>query len=171
MAARRVLIGTPWVEGRQALQRRVCCSTAGKVAALTFKIDLPNYGVFDEKRVFRAGPAARAIQHSRRAPRRADLRGHLDARTSSSAWRRPAREILLVPNGSPFEAGKEDVRLKLVAARVAETGLPLVYLNQVGGQDELVFDGASFVVNADRTLRGALPSWEEAVVITDWRAT
>ena len=61
-------------------------------------------------------------------------------------------EILLVPNGSPFEDGKDDVRLQLSIARVVESGLPLVYLNQVGGQDELVFDGASFVLNADRSL-------------------
>src|SRR6185437_10043411 len=77
-------------------------------------------------------------------------------------------EILVVPNGSPFEAGKEDTRLALVTARVVETGLPLVYLNQLGGQDELVFDGASFVLNADRSLAVALPAWQERVVITDW---
>jgi NAD+ synthase len=80
-------------------------------------------------------------------------------------------EILLVPNGSPFEAGKEDVRLNLVAARVTEAGLPLIYLNQVGGQDELVFDGASLVVNADRSVAWALPAWEERVVVTDWTRT
>ena len=75
-----------------------------------------------------------------------------------------------MPNGSPFEAGKEDVRLQLAAARVGETGLPLIYLNQVGGQDELVFDGASFVLNADRSLALALPAWEEAVAVSEWTA-
>ncbi len=64
-------------------------------------------------------------------------------------------EILIVPNGSPFEHDKQDVRLNLAVARVTETGLPLIYCNQVGGQDELVFDGASFVLNADRRLRCA----------------
>src|SRR6185312_9531973 len=77
-------------------------------------------------------------------------------------------EILLVPNGSPFEAGKEGVRLGLVKMRVKESGLPLVYLNQVGGQDEVVFDGASLVANADSTLALALPAWEERVVVTQW---
>jgi NAD+ synthase len=77
-------------------------------------------------------------------------------------------EILLVPNGSPFEAGKEDLRLGLVGARVTEAKLPLVYLNQVGGQDELVFDGASLVANADGSIAWALPAWEEKIVITDW---
>jgi NAD+ synthase len=73
-----------------------------------------------------------------------------------------------VPNGSPFEAGKDDVRLTLAASRVAETGLPLIYLNQLGGQDELVFDGASFVLNADGAVALALPGWREAVAISDW---
>ena len=117
--------------------------------ARTCKHDLPNYGVFDEKRVFAAGPAARAADRARRAARRAGVRGYLDRRMSRACLAETGAEILLVPNGSPFEAGKEDVRLALAAARVRETGLPLVYLNQVGGQDELVFDGASFVLNAD----------------------
>ena len=62
-------------------------------------------------------------------------------------------EILLVPNGSPYWRGKTEHRLNIAVARVVESGLPLIYLNMVGGQDELVFDGASFVLNADRTLR------------------
>src|SRR3546814_17018453 len=65
--------------------------------------------------------------------------------------------ILLVPNGSPFELGKFDMRTQLAVARVVESGLPLVYLNQIGGQDELVFDGASFVLNADRSLALQMP--------------
>ncbi len=78
-------------------------------------------------------------------------------------------EILLVPNGSPFDCLKMDHRLNVAVARVVEAGLPLVYLNQVGGQDELVFDGGSFVLNADRRLALQLPSWQEAVVTTEWR--
>jgi NAD+ synthase len=78
-------------------------------------------------------------------------------------------EILLSPNGSPFERNKDDVRLNLVVARVTETGLPLAYLNQVGGQDELVFDGASFVLNADHSLALQMPMFEEAVAVTTWR--
>jgi NAD+ synthase len=78
-------------------------------------------------------------------------------------------EILLSPNGSPFERNKDDVRLNLVVARVTETGLPMAYLNQVGGQDELVFDGASFVLNADRSLALQMPMFEEAVAITEWK--
>ena len=77
-------------------------------------------------------------------------------------------EILCVSNGSPFEAGKEDLRLKLAASRVNETGLPLIYLNQLGGQDEVVYDGASFVLNADGAIPVALPGWVERVTVTEW---
>ncbi|MGH6906221.1 MAG: NAD+ synthase, partial [Geminicoccaceae bacterium] len=78
-------------------------------------------------------------------------------------------EVLIVPNGSPFEHDKQDVRLNLAVARVTETGLPLIYCNQVGGQDELVFDGASFVLNADRRLVAQAKAFEEDLLITKWR--
>ncbi len=115
------------------------------------KIDLPNYGVFDEKRVFQPGPAPgpSAFKGVRiGVPICEDIWTEETCETLAET----GAEILLVPNGSPFERNKDDVRLNLVVARVTETGLPMVYLNQVGGQDELVFDGASFVLNADRSL-------------------
>ena len=96
------------------------------------------------------------------------MRGHLDRWSVTECLAETGAEILAVPNGSPFEAGKEDVRLQLVAARVGETGLPLIYLNQVGGQDELVFDGASFVLNANRSMAVAMPGWREDIVVTEW---
>jgi NAD+ synthase len=77
--------------------------------------------------------------------------------------------MLLVPNGSPWERDKPDLRLNITVARVTETGLPLVYLNQIGGQDELVFDGASFALNADRSLALQLPAFEPAVVTVEWQ--
>jgi NAD+ synthase len=77
-------------------------------------------------------------------------------------------EILVVPNGSPFEDAKTDTRLNLAVARVVETGLPLVYVNQVGGQDELVFDGGSFVLNADRRKVVQMPGFKAALTVTDW---
>ena len=101
-----VLVGLPWVEDGK-LYNAVALLDGGRIEAVRFKVDLPNYGVFDEKRVFDAGPAAGADDCPRRAHRRADLRGHLDGR-SSSAWRRPGAEILLVPNGSPFDRDKTD---------------------------------------------------------------
>ncbi|MBV8792311.1 MAG: NAD+ synthase, partial [Pseudolabrys sp.] len=80
-------------------------------------------------------------------------------------------EILIVPNGSPYWRDKEDVRMNVAVARVTESGLPLVYVNQVGGQDELVFDGASFALNADRSLALQLPAFEESLVTVQWTRT
>jgi len=77
-------------------------------------------------------------------------------------------QLLLVPNGSPFEVDKFDQRLDLARARVSGTHVPLVYVNQVGGQDELVFDGGSFVMNADGALACVMPFWREALALTRW---
>jgi NAD+ synthase len=162
-----VLIGTPWREDG-TLYNAVAVLDEGRVLARTYKRDLPNYGVFDEKRVFAPGPLTGPLL----------VRGvRLGIPICEDIWTsevveclaETGGEIMLVPNGSPFEAGKEDLRLNLVAARVTEAGRPLVYLNQVGGQDELVFDGASLVVNADHSLAWALPAWEETVALTEWR--
>ncbi len=161
-----VLIGAPWREAGN-LYNACLLLEGGKIAGRSFKHDLPNYGVFDEKRVFAAGPM----------PGPFAIRGvRIGVPICEDIWTpdvvecltETGGEILLVPNGSPFEAGKEDVRLNLIALRVGEARLPLVYLNQVGGQDELVFDGASLVANADRSIAWALPAWEEKLVVTEW---
>jgi NAD+ synthase len=161
-----VLIGAPWVEEGK-LYNACLYLDGGKVAGKTFKVDLPNYGVFDEKRVFVPGPL----------PGPFNIRGvRIGVPVCEDMWTpdvveclsETGGEFLLVPNGSPFEAGKEGVRLGLIKSRVKESGLPLVYLNQVGGQDEVVFDGASLVCNADGTLAHALPAWEETIAITEW---
>jgi len=161
-----VLIGAPWVEDGR-LYNAFLALDGGKVADRTFKVDLPNYGVFDEKRVFTPGPA----------PMPMTLRGvRLGVPVCEDIWTasvcaalaQGGAEMLVVPNGSPFEAGKEDLRLALAASRVRETGLPLLYLNQLGGQDELVFDGASFVLNADGAVALAMPGWEEKLAISEW---
>ena len=84
---------------------------------------------------------------------------------------RPAPKSCWSPNGSPYEIDKDDLRQRLVRERVVETGLPLVYLNRVGGQDELVFDGSSFVINDDGSIAVQLPDFEEAMALTDWVRT
>ncbi len=161
-----VLLGAPWVDGGK-LYNAMLLLDGGRVVTARYKVDLPNYGVFDEKRVFAAGPPPGPI----------DVRGvRIGVPICEDIWTpevvecvaETGGEILLVPNGSPFELGKSDVRTQLAVARVVESGLPLVYLNQIGGQDELVFDGASFVLNADRGLALQLPAWQEAVVTTRW---
>ena len=117
--------------GRQALQRLSRCSTAAASTAVRFKVDLPNYGVFDEKRVFEPGPMPGPIVLRGRAHRRADLRGHLDAKRSSSASPKPGGEILLVPNGSPYWRDKNDIALSIaVGARRRER--PAARLSQPG---------------------------------------
>ncbi|HKD48876.1 MAG TPA: NAD+ synthase [Rhizomicrobium sp.] len=161
-----ILIGAPWMEEGK-LYNAMLLLDSGRIAGRSFKHELPNYGVFDEKRVFTQGPL----------PGPLNVRGvRLGIPICEDIWNPDAceclsetgAEILAVPNGSPFEAGKEDVRFQLGVARVSESGLPLIYLNQVGGQDELVFDGASFVLNQDRSLALAMPSWREAVGLSEW---
>jgi NAD+ synthase len=140
----------------------------GKIAAVRKKHELPNYGTFDEKRVFMPGPL----------PEPVEFRGvKLGLPICEDGWL-PAvsrhladqgAEILISSNGSPYEIDKDERRLDQVfAKRVAETGLPLLYLNRVGGQDEVVFDGSSFVLNADGGEAHRLPDWEEHLRITHW---
>ena len=162
-----LLVGLPWRE-EDRLYNAMALLDGGRIAGITRKHDLPNYGTFDEKRVFDMGPM----------PGPLPFRGvRLGVPICEDIWTpevpeclaETGAEILLVPNGSPYEIGKDDRRLSLVASRTGETRLPLVYLNRVGGQDELAFDGASFVLNADRTLAWQLPDWDEALVTTHWR--
>jgi len=138
----------------------------GAVQAVRTKHELPNYGVFDEKRVFTAGPLPEPIEFrglKLGVPICEDIWFPTVSQALSGA------DILIVPNGSPFELGKVGQRLELARERAAETGLPVVYLNQIGGQDELVFDGGSFVVNESGALVAALPAWAEAVKPVDFR--
>lgn len=162
-----VLVGAPWrVDG--TVGNAVLLLDHGKVAATRLKHHLPNYGVFDEARVFTPGPAPGPIA----------FRGvRLGVMVCEDMWypdvaetlAETGAEILVVPNGSPFEVDKQDVRLNRAVARVTETGLPLVYVNQLGGQDELVFDGASFALDAKGNVLARLPAWEQAVTTTTWR--
>jgi NAD+ synthase len=162
-----VMVGLPWREGDK-LHNAVALVDGGRIEGVRFKVDLPNYGEFDEKRVFQPGPL----------PGPVGFRGiRLGIPVCEDAWsdevceclEETGAELLLVPNGSPFYAGKPDVRLQVMVSRVVETGLPLVYCNQVGGQDELVFDGASFALQADRSLAFQMPEFAEALEVTDWQ--
>jgi NAD+ synthase len=164
-----LLVTAPWRDGGK-LYNAILLLDGGTVAAKRFKHDLPNYGVFDEKRVFASGPMPGPI----------NFRGvRLGLPICEDIWKpdvveclqESGAEILLVPNGSPFESDKYHERQMHAVARVTESGLPLAYVNQIGGQDELVFDGGSFVLNSDCTLAVQLPPWREAVVVTEWRRT
>ncbi len=123
----------------------------GQITGQTTKHHLPNYGVFDEQRIFAQGPLPVPMALGDFSPgvMICEDMWHPDL---PSALKKKGADILIVINGSPFEAEKNDVRLHFAEQRVRETGLPLVYVNLVGGQDELVFDGASFVLSASGDL-------------------
>src|SRR6267142_2100191 len=139
------------------------------IAALRFKANLPNYGVFDEKRLFARGPAAgpvtvRGIRVGVPICEDIWLEESEDYENVVECLAETGAEILVVPNGSPYARDKNDLRLSIAVARVTESGLPLIYLNQIGGQDELVFDGASFALNADLSVAAQLPAFGESIV-------
>jgi NAD+ synthase len=162
-----LLVGAPWAEDGK-LYNAMLLLDGGRIAGVTRKHELPNYGTFDEKRLFAAGPLPGPLA----------FRGvRIGVPICEDIWfpdvceclSETGAELLLSPNGSPFEVTKGDRRLSVAVARVGETGLPMAFLNRVGGQDELVFDGASFVLNADRSFAHRLPDWDEAIRITQWQ--
>ncbi len=161
-----MLVGCPWLEAG-TLHNSVILLDGGGVKAVRHKVELPNYGVFDEVRVFRSGSLPEPIA----------FRGiKLGVPICEDVWfskvaahlRGRGAGLLLVPNGSPFTRHKRARRLGHMQARVRETGLPLIYVNQVGGQDELVFDGASFALAADGATVAQLPPWREHMTLTRW---
>ncbi|MBN8996388.1 MAG: NAD+ synthase [Rhizobiales bacterium] len=161
-----VVIGTPWREDG-SVYNAVALLDGGQIAGLRFKVELPNYGVFDEYRVFRKGPLPGPI----------GFRGiRIGLPICEDIWfeqvseclMETGAELLIVPNGSPYAVDKVEQRMQVAVQRVVETGLPLIYANQCSGQDELVFDGASFGLHADRSLAFQLPQFEPANAILTW---
>ncbi|WP_173931823.1 NAD+ synthase [Chelativorans sp. Marseille-P2723] len=164
-----IVIGTP-LKRESGVHNSVVVLDDGKVVAERYKVDLPNYGEFDEKRVFRAGPSLPGPVNFRGVrigiPICEDLWGHVGV---CETLAESGAEILLVPNGSPYYRGKVEVRQQIVIRQVIENGLPIIYANMIGGQDELVFDGASFAIHSDKSLAFQLSQFEEAVALTTWR--
>ena len=161
-----ILVGLPWVEeGR--LHNAMALLNEGRIEAVRFKVDLPNYGVFDEKRVFVPGPSPGPIV----------FRGvRIGVPICEDIWGpdpvecilETGGEILLVGNASPYERGKLEIRQNVAVSRVVESGLPLIYINMIGGQDEIVFEGASFALDPDRSLAVQLPAFRPIVARTVW---
>ena len=162
-----LFVTTPWREGDK-LHNAIIALDKGEVIGKRFKVDLPNYGVFDDKRVFAPGPMPGPLVFN-------GVR--IGVPICEDMWTpdvveciaETGGEIILVPNGSPYEVGKTDIRVQLGVKRVVESGLPFVYLNQVGGQDELIFDGGSFALGADRALKVKLASFAEQVATIEFR--
>ncbi|MGD9663900.1 MAG: NAD+ synthase [Novosphingobium sp.] len=165
-----MLVGSVFVRDG-ALHNGVALLDGGMVTATRFKHELPNYGTFDEMRLFTPGPLPEPVL----------FRGAmLGLPICEDIWHpdvcRHLRDLgagmFICVNGSPYEIEKDVLRIEGVAKRrAADTGLPLAYLNRVGGQDELVFDGASFVVNGDGKLAVQMPDWDECEVETKWTRT
>ena len=162
-----ILVGSILKEA-DGLYNIVALLDGGRIVAIRKKHELPNYGTFDEKRIFTPGPL----------PEPVEFRGvKLGLPICEDGWlptvcthlKQCGAELLISVNGSPYEIDKDDRRLEQVfAARVNETALPIIFLNRIGGQDELVFDGSSFVLNADGGAAHRLPDWEEHLRLTEW---
>ncbi len=163
-----IIVGAPVTGEGGVIHNAALLIADGEVKAIRRKQHLPNYGVFDEQRVFAPGPPAGPVRFR-------DV--NLGIMVCEDMWHSDVSEtlaesgadLLIVINGSPFDARKADQRLSLAVARVSETSLPLVYVNQIGGQDELAFDGASFVLSGDARLTAQAPSWEASVLCTTWQ--
>jgi NAD+ synthase len=162
-----LFVATPWREDDK-LYNAIIALDKGEIVGKRYKVDLPNYGVFDDKRVFAPGPMPGPLVHK-------GVR--IGVPICEDMWTpdvvecvtETGGEILLVPNASPYEVGKTDQRVQLGVKRVVESGLPLAYVNQVGGQDEVIYDGASFVLGADRQLKVKLASFREEVTTVEFR--
>src|SRR5438477_3291089 len=161
-----MLIGTIVHEGGQNFNTMLLAD-GGRVIGRTFKHELPNYGTFDEKRIFTQGPLPEPIE----------WRGiKLGVPVCEDMWLEPVcahldelgAELFIVPHGSPYELDKNQTRERLARARTTSTGLPLIFLNRVGGQDELVFDGSSFVMHPDGEIVVQMTDWDEDFLLTEW---
>jgi NAD+ synthase len=161
-----LLVTGPWA-GPDGVYNAAVLIESGRTT-VRYKRELPNYGVFDEKRIFATGPLPDVVP----------FRGfRLGLPICEDIWF-PAvtrhladqgADLLIVPNGSPFEVDKPHARMQLARERVRESGAGLIYVNQVGGQDELVFDGASFALDAHGEIVASLPAWREALSIVRWQ--
>lgn len=161
-----LLIGAPWRENGELFNAALLLAD-GAVVTKRYKHVLPTYGVFDEDRVFSRGPIPGPIA----------FKGvRLGVMICEDMWEQDVAEglqesgaeILIVINGSPYEIDKPDQRMNFAVGRVSETGLPLAYVNLVGGQDELVFDGCSFILNRKHALKAQAKAWEPQLVQSKW---
>ncbi len=162
-------IGGPSVEDGKLYNAYFICRN-GKVTSKSLKHHLPNEDVFDEVRIFDSGPLGGpySVGNTRIGSPICEDAWHEDV---AETLEETGAEFLLVPNGSPYYRGKFDVRMNQMVARVVETGLPLIYLNMVGGQDDQVFDGGSFALNPHGELAMQMPVFDEQIAQVDLTRT
>ncbi len=159
-------IGAPLVEDGK-LYNAYFLLKDGKTSVVARKFHLPNEDVFDEERYFDSGPISGPFEVTgvRIGSPVCEDAWHVDV---TETLAESGAQILLIPNGSPYRRNKHDLRISLMVSRVVETGLPLVYLNMVGGQDDQVFDGATFVLNPGGELAVQLPVFDETIRHVDF---
>lgn len=162
-------IGSPWIEGTQLFNSYLILK-GGNIVSKVLKHHLPNETVFDEVRIFDAGPLGGpyAVGNVRIGSPICEDAWHEDV---AETLAETGAEFLLVPNGSPYYRNKFETRLNHMVARVVETGLPLIYLNMVGGQDDQVFDGGTFALNPGGELALQMPVFDEAIQHIDLERT
>lgn len=162
-----VMIGAPWREGPH-LYNAGALLQDGAVRAIRFKTHLPNYGVFDEPRRFAPGPEL---------PPPVEVNGfRIGLMICEDMWlpgpgehlRDHGAELFIVPHGSPFRETALNERVGAARDRLRVCGLPLLFVNQIAGQDEVVFDGASFVMGADGEVLHRCPQFTEGLFLTRW---
>lgn len=159
-----LIISTPWRDGRKLYNMALVIGN-GAIQFKSAKHELPNDGVFDEKRIFEAGPLPKPYVH------KATKIGILTCEDMwhphvSSHLKAQGAEILIVPNGSPYHTEVFGLRQMHATMRYHDTGLPMIYVNQVGGQDDLVFDGGSFIMDKNGDITHTLPLFEEGTIST-----
>lgn len=154
-------------DGAGKPQNKVAVISGGAVKASYAKCHLPNYGVFDEHRNFASGNETLVVRiHGVDIGIAICEDLWIDGGiTAQLAARKPG--LLIVPNGSPYERNKDDIRLSLVTGRARQAAAPLVYVNMTGGQDDLVFDGDSIVVNAAGHVIARAPQFEDGIMLVD----
>ncbi|WP_299686106.1 NAD+ synthase [uncultured Tateyamaria sp.] len=158
-------IGCPWAEGAELFNAYLICK-GGQIASRVLKHHLPNDTVFDEVRIFDAGPLGGpySVGNTRVGSPICEDAWYPDV---AETLEETGAEFLLIPNGSPYHRDKLEVRLNHIVSRVVETGLPAIYLNMIGGQDDQVFDGGSFALNPGGKLALQLPVFDEAMSHVD----
>ena len=163
-----IIVGAP-CRDKDVLYNSAFILDGGKIVARRDKVNLPNYGVFDDKRHFTPGQLQGPVL----------LRGmRLGIAVCEDIWfpdlcemlGETGAEIILSLNASPFENAKTDMRMMHAVSRMTETGLPFVYVNMVGGQDELVFDGSSFALNLGAKIASQMPSFSEGLSLLEVRS-
>ena len=163
-----IIVGAPYRD-KDVLYNSAFILDGGKIVARRDKVNLPNYGVFDDKRHFTPGQLQGPVL----------LRGmRLGIAVCEDIWfpdlcemlGETGAEIILSLNASPFENAKTDMRMMHAVSRMTETGLPFVYVNMVGGQDELVFDGSSFALNLGGKIASQMPSFSEGLSLLEVRS-